>query len=382
MKSEKTQNYEPVRVCHIVGKMNGGGVESFLMEYYRHINKDSVQFDFVIDSDSILIPLEEIEALGGRIIVIPPYQKIVQHWQALVALFNRENYLIVHSHLNTLSLISLSAAYHCKVPVRIAHSHATAAKEEKARTALKLALRPFANLFPTDRAACSKHAGEWLFGTKRQFTIINNATNLSELTFNSRKRSQAREDLGIHDDTFVIGHMGRLVETKNQSFLLECFREILKMRPNALLVLAGEGPMRSEYEKYVNANGMQGKVKFFGYVDDRNSFYSMIDVFAFPSLYEGFGKALLEAQQHQLPCVCSDRISEEALLSCNVTQLSLSDPPATWAKAIMKPAPQRVDGENGLSEAELNKFDINQAALKLERYYRELCEGIDNEQRS
>ena len=174
----------PIRVAQIVGKMNGGGVEAVVMNYYRHIDRSKVQFDFLVDSDSTLIPREEIESLGGRVFEVPPYQHVVEYQRELQRLFKQEGWKIVHSHINALSVFPLRAAKKAGVPVRIAHSHSTSGKGEYAKNTLKAVLKTQSNRYPTHRFACSKFAGEWLFGNAAEFDVVYNAIDLALLDQN------------------------------------------------------------------------------------------------------------------------------------------------------------------------------------------------------
>ena len=187
----------PIRVAQIVGKMNGGGVEAVVMNYYRHIDKNKVQFDFLIDSDSTLVPREEIESLGGRVFEVPPYQHVIEYQRELQRIFKQEGWRIVHSHINALSVFPLRAAKKAGVHVRIAHSHSTSGKGEYAKNALKAVLKTQSNRYPTHRFACSKFAGEWLFGDAAEFEVVYNALDLDRFRFNAEARAQARADLGL-----------------------------------------------------------------------------------------------------------------------------------------------------------------------------------------
>lgn len=188
---------EPIRVAQVVGKMLGGGVEAVVMNYYRHIDRSKVQFDFLVDSDSTLVPREEIESLGGRVFEIPPYQHVVEYQRELQRLFKQEGWKIVHSHINALSVFPLRAAKKAGVPVRIAHSHSTSGKGEYAKNALKAVLKTQSNRYPTHRFACSQFAGEWLFGKAEHFEVVYNAIDLDRFRFNAEARAQARADLGL-----------------------------------------------------------------------------------------------------------------------------------------------------------------------------------------
>ncbi len=237
---------EPIRVAQIMGKMINGGVEAVVMNYYRHIDRTKVQFDFIVDDDSSHTQFlqEEIERLGGRVYMVPPYQKLNRYIPALVELFRVNGYPIVHSHINTLSIFPLYAAKKAGVQVRIAHSHSTAAHGEWKKNFFKYILRPFAKVYATNYAACSKLAGEWLFGKKAmasgQVTIFNNAIDLEKYRFNEKVRGEVREELGIGEDTFVVGHVGNFRYQKNQEFVIEVFQEIHKRNPNSALLMIGD----------------------------------------------------------------------------------------------------------------------------------------------
>ena len=244
----------PIRIAQIVGKMNNGGVEAVVMNYYRHIDREKVQFDFIVDEDSTVIPKDEIESLGGRVFIVPPYQKLNKYIPALIKLFKENQYKIVHSHINTLSVFPLFAAKRAGVPVRIAHNHSTAAKGETKKNILKYMLRPFAKVYATHYAACSVYAAEWLFGKKTvaegKVTIFNNAIDLDKFKFDENIRNEVRKELGI-EDKFVIGHVGRFCYQKNQEFLIDVFAEVYKQDPNAVLLLIGDGEDRKTIEEKI-----------------------------------------------------------------------------------------------------------------------------------
>lgn len=238
---------EPIRVAQVMGKMLFGGTESVVMNYYRHIDRTKVQFDFIADSDSKMpIPRkEEIERFGGRIFIVPPYQRIHEYIPALIKLFREQKYQIVHAHISTLNVFPLYAAKRAGVPVRISHSHTTAAKGEWRKNILKYSLRPFAKVYATHYAACSEMAGKWLFGKKTmghgEVTILHNAIELDKYKYDENVRKEVRKELGLDEDKFVIGHVGRFCYQKNQDFLIDVFEEVYKRNPNAVLLMVGDG---------------------------------------------------------------------------------------------------------------------------------------------
>ena len=246
---------EPIRVAQIIGKWLGGGVEAVVMNYYRHIDRSKIQFDFICDEDSTNIPYQEIEELGGKVILIPPYQKIFKYQKELRKVLKNGGYRIIHSHINTLSIFPLYAAKKVGVPVRIAHSHSTTNKKEWKKNLLKQILRPFSKIFATDYMCCSELAGRWLFGDKEynkgNVYLLNNAIDLDKFKYDEEVRKEKRKELNISDDTLVIGHVGRFVEQKNHRFLIDIFNEVHKQKENSILLLAGQGPLMDEMKNKV-----------------------------------------------------------------------------------------------------------------------------------
>lgn len=187
----------PIRVAEVMGYMNGGGVEAVVMNYYRHIDRTRVQFDLIVCEGSTLIPRDEIESLGGRVFIVPSYSRPLQFMAAVENLIREQGWKIVHSHMNALSVFPLQAAKMARVPVRIAHSHSTSGKGEYVKNLVKAVLKTQANRYPTNRFACSRYAGEWLFGKDSDFQIVYNAIDLDRFRFNAEARAQARADLGL-----------------------------------------------------------------------------------------------------------------------------------------------------------------------------------------
>ena len=282
---------EKIIIAHIMGKWNGGGVESVVMNYYRNIDRNKIQFHFLCDEDSTDIPYEEIEKLGGKVIVIPPYQKLFKYQKELYRIFKENNYKIVHSHINALSVFPLRIAKKAKIPLRIAHSHSTSNKKEWKKNILKMILRPLSKLYANNYFACTEYAGKWLFGKKvverKELNVINNAIDLKKFEFNENTRKALREKLGIKDDTLIIGHVGRFMKQKNHEFLIEVFNEVYKKNQNTLLILIGQGPLLSEIkQKAINLN-IEDKIRFIGQVTNVEKYYNIMDIFLFPSIYEG-----------------------------------------------------------------------------------------------
>ena len=356
---------QPIIVAQIMGKWVGGGVEAVIMNYYRNIDRSKVQFDFICDEDSTNIPYDEIKKLGGRVIICPPYQKIFKYEKFLIDLFKKNNYKIVHSNINALSVFPLRAAKKAEVPIRIAHSHSTTNKKEWKKNLMKQALRPFSKKYATDYFACSELAGRWLFGDKTfeqgKVTIINNAIDLDKFKYDEKVRKEKRKELNINDHTLVVGHIGRFVAQKNHTFLIDIFNELHKKEKNSILLLIGQGPLMSEIKQKVDSLGISDSVKFLGQRDDVNELYNIMDLFLFPSLYEGLGMVLIEAQANGLPCIASTEVPKIADISNNVQFYDLNDSIDIWLK--------NYDTNRFKFICKNCIYDIKKEAEKLEKYY-------------
>ena len=366
---------EPIRIAQVMGKMLYGGTESVVMNYYRHIDRSKVQFDFIADSDSKMpIPRkDEIESMGGRVFIVPPYQKINEYIPALVKLFKEQDYKIIHVHLNTINVFPLYAAKKAGVPVRISHSHSTAGKGETKKNILKYMLRPFAKLYPNHYAACSYYAGEWLFGKRSmergEVTVFNNAIELDKYKYNEAVRSVVRKELGL-EDKFVVGHIGRFIYQKNQGFLIDIFEEVYRRNPNTVLLLIGEGGDMEAIKSKVHMLNLDNNVMFLGNRTDVNRLYQAMDVFVLPSRYEGLPVVGVEAQAAGLPCVLSDKVTAETKITECAEFMNIDQGAQAWADKIL-----RLVGQKRVYTSEVmadGGFDIEKQSARLLGLYEEL----------
>lgn len=366
----------PIRVAHVMGKMQGGGVESFVLEHQRHLRHRQVRFDFIVDSDSTHVPRQRIRQLGGRVFPVAPVRFPLRRHRELLRLFRLGHWSMVHAHHNTRNLFSLMAARQAGVPVRIAHSHSTAGAGEALCNVAKQLLRPFSCVAATHLCACSAHAGRWLFGRRRMqrgdVTLLTNAIDLSRFAHRPSVRDAMRDRLGI-TARFVVGHTGRFVTQKNHRFLLDVFAEIHKRRGDAVLLLAGDGPLRESIRRRAEQLGLAERVLFLGMRDDVDDLLQAMDVFVFPSLYEGLGIAAVEAQAAALPTIVSERVPAETRLTPLVRVCSLAATPAVWAEAALaSSALPRASQSQHLAQC---GYDIVSAAADLEQWYRTVASG-------
>ncbi len=343
------------------------------MNYYRNIDKSKVQFDFIVDEDSSYIPREEIERLGGKVIIVPPYQKIFKYIRTLKKVFKENNYKIVHSNLNTLSVFPLFAAKLAGVPVRIAHSHSTSNKKEWKKNILKNILRPFSKVFATDYFACSEYAGRWLFGNKTfeegKVTIIKNAIDVDKFKYNEEIRNKIRKQLNV-EEKFVIGHVGRFMEQKNHEFLIDIFNKIHMKRKESILLLIGDGPLEDKIKEKIKKLHLQDFVIFLGVKSNVNEYMQAMDVFLFPSLYEGLGIVAIEAQVSKLPVFISDAVPDEVMISDNIYRVNLTDNDDVWSDKVLNNTIDRAMVQ--IDSIKCKEYTIAYASKTLEKKYREI----------
>ena len=359
------QKDEPIRVAQIMGKLWAGGVEMVVFNYYRAIDKSKIQFDFYYDADSTVEPPQDLIDMGARFYKLPPYQKLPQYIRELKKHLKENQYLIVHSHLNTLSVFPLFVAWMSRVPVRIAHNHSVPAGKEIGRDTLKMFLRLFAKVFPTDYFACSEKAGRWMFGNKAfdsgRVFVLKNATDFSRFRPTYEKTEVIKKKLGLKDK-FVVGHIGRFTYAKNHNFLLDVFSKISAKRENAILLLVGDGELHQAIIDGIKEKGLDGKVVFAGQVSNPELYYSLADVIVIPSIFEGLSLATIESQIAGVPSVVSDAIPEEAVISNGVRRLKLTD--RSWADVAVEIADMKV-----FLDERSREYDIRYAVKKLENWY-------------
>lgn len=356
----------PIRILHIVTYMGRGGLETLLMNCLRHIDRERVQFDFLVHREFRGDYDDEIEALGGMIYRLPRLNPANPgYFRALEAFFrSHPEYRIVHCHLDCMSALPLSVAKKCGVPVRIAHSH-NANQDTNWKYFLKRFYMKKIPAAATHFFACSQEAGDWMF-PGQSVTVVKNGIETGGFRFSPVTRNAVRTELGIQN-RLVIGHTGRYMPQKNHAFLLDVFAQIYKRNPNALLLLIGEGPLEHEIRKKATALDLIDSVRFLGIRKDVNRILQAMDVFVMPSLYEGLSLASVEAQASGLPCYFSDTVPRECKLTDTVTFLPLSASPAQWAEEILKAdISSRKSGHEAVREA---GFDIQNTADFLQDFY-------------
>ena len=360
---------KPIRVLHVVTYMGRGGLETMIMNYYRHIDRAKVQFDFLVHRDFEADYDKEILSMGGRIYHISRLVPWSIKYRKELKKFFREHseYKIVHVHQDCLSSVALQCAKECGVPVRIAHSH-TKNQDINIKYLIKRYYMKQIPRFATEYFACGKDAGDWMFAG-HSYHILHNAIDASIYTYSAERAAKIRRKFCV-ENNFVIGHIGRFDTSKNQSFLIDVFYECEKLEPDVRLLLIGDGKERARIQEKVKSLGLEDKVLFTGIRSDIADLLQAIDVFVFPSLYEGLGIAAIEAQAAGAPCVLSDKVPTECKMTKNTEFLSLKESPEVWARHILdyKEVPH-IDTYEDIYKA---GYDIKENAIKLQEFY---CHG-------
>ena len=365
----------PLRILNLFTILNRGGAETMVMNYYRALDKTQVQFDFMVHREERGAYEDEIEAMGGRIYrMCPIYPQNIGRYQQLLKTFFDEHpeYQILHSHMSELGYFAFKEAARHHVPVRICHAHnipvfRNETFTEKLKRLPREILARLITPLSTDYFACSKGAGEWLFGKQKQAVILNNAIDTAQFVYNPELSAAVRAQYGW-TGKLVVGHVGRFCPQKNHLFLLDIFFHIQQEVPESVLVLVGDGELRTEIVRKIAALHLEQKVVLMGSVSEVHRLYQAFDLFLFPSLYEGFGNVLLEAQAAGLPSFTTkDTVPQQACISPLLHYLPLSDSAEQWKDAVLQ---YRNHPRENMYQAVLDHhFDIAQNASWLAAYY-------------
>lgn len=331
---------EPIRVLHVLGALNRGGAEAFIMNVYRNIDRGKIQFDFVIHTKERCDYVDEIINMGGRIYYVPKYKGInhfdyINKWREFYK--SHREYKVVHGHMRSTASIYLKIAREFGITT-IAHSHSTSSGfgiEAIVKNMMQIPIKYISDyLF-----ACSNDAGKWLFKKKinsSNFFVVKNGIDVNRYIFKNKIREKMRAEFKIDNDTFVIGHVGRFSYAKNHEFLINVFYEYNKLDTKCKLLLVGNGPEIDKIHEIVNRLKLADKVIFTGVRDDVPNVLQAMDFFVFPSRFEGLGIAAIEAQTSGLFCIVSDNIPNEVKVTNNVKFMALKRGAEEWANYIFK----------------------------------------------
>ena len=361
----------PIRILHVVTYMGRGGLEAMLMNYYRNIDRDKVQFDFLTHRYEEADYDKEILSMGGRIFHIEKLNPFnPKYLKELDSFFkNHTEYRIVHSHLDCMAGIPLKYAKKNGVEVCIAHAH-NSSQIKDLKYILKQLYKQKIPKYSNIRFACSKDAGDWMFNGA-EYQLLHNAIDAAKFIYNAKTRKEIRNKLGISDNALVIGEVARLSAQKNHSFLIDVFNEVVKHESNAKLLIVGDGVLKVSLKEKVERLSLGENVIFTGVRTDIPQLLQAMDVFVMPSLFEGLPVVIIEAQAAGLPCIISDKVSIECEKTQGlVSQIPLSEGEYIWCEKIMEV--KNIHRRNTFREIVEAGFDIKDNSVRLQRYYLKL----------
>lgn len=363
----------PIRILQVFARMDRGGAETMIMNIYRNIDRNKIQFDFIVHTDEECHYEAEIKDLGGRIYRLPVFSgknlfAYKRAWQDFI--ITNGEYRVIHGHVRSTASIYLKIAKKHGL-ITIAHSHSTSSGvgiSAYVKNILQYPIRYIADyLF-----ACSKQAGAWLYGEKAtkkdNFFVINNAIDSEKYIYDHLKRSKIREKYSI-EKNFVIGHIGRFNYPKNHEFIIDVFKAVYDRNKNVVLLLVGDGNLRPQIEQKINNFGLNNNVILTGIIEDIPEILQGMDLFLFPSLYEGLPVSLVEAQVSGLKCIVSDTVTNEVVFTNNlVTFMSLKEQVNAWADKILTyyAGYERIDCQSKIIKS---KFDIKQTCMQIQDFY-------------
>ena len=365
-----------IRIAVIMGKMHSGGKKNLVMEYYRHIDRAKVQFDFLCDADSNSIPKEEIESLGGRVYIVPPYQNIFANIKAIYAICKKNKYKIMHGYNSTMNIFSMFAGKLAGVPIRINECISMGHKDDK-KDVLKKILKPFASWFSTHYMANGEVCGRWQFGDKKyeagNVKVFKTVIDTEKNRYQPELRAKTRKELGI-ENNIVIGHIGRLTAQKNTLFIIDVFSEIVKMEPKAILLIIGDGDLKESMLTRIDQLGIKEHVLYLGRREDIQQFYNAMDAFLLPSLYEGLPVVGVEAECCGLPMFFSTEIPRESSPCDDIGFfIGLDKQPDKWADIVLKHTKDIMECRDDRScDVKNAGFDSEREGAQLTKYYSDL----------
>ena len=366
---------EPIRVLHNIASLHFGGAQAFLMNVYNNIDREKVQFDFVVTPEEKKDLYEQVEQMGGRIFVCPKYTgknhfAYCRWWNDFFA--EHPEYHVIHGHVRSTASIYLKIAKKYGL-VTIAHSHSTSngsGISAIVKNIMQLPIRHTADyLF-----ACSDKAGKWLYGEKAtkqpNYRMIPNGVDLKRFAFHEEKRRQMRNQLKITEDTFVVGHIGRITVPKNHQFLVELFAAYHKENTKSRLLLVGDGELFEAVQQQCTQLGIREAVIMVGSKTNTEDYYQAMDLFVFPSLWEGLPVSVVEAQANGLICLLSDVITRDVDLTDQVKYLSLNEK-SRWINEIARACPKPRTAASPENMKKLQPFDASVVAKQLQDFYLE-----------
>lgn len=365
-----------IKVLHIVSSLDGGGVENMLYNYYAHLDRNKIRFDFVVHGTDVGLLEEKLICLNSQIYhVISKHTNLIKNLIETNSIIKKGNYDIVHCHQGPKGAFALFCAKLSRVKIRIIHNHIAFVPETKIQMAIRKLYCWVANKLATHYFACGRDAGVWAYGQgaidQDRVTIINNAIETKKFVFNKEIREIIRKEFCVENKS-VIGCIARLSSQKNHEFLVEMFYQIKKVKSNVVLWLIGDGPLLNDIKEYVNSLGISNDVFFLGVRNDVERIMQGMDLFLLPTRFEGLGIVYVEAQAAGLRTIASSRVvPKETKVTNLISYIDLEAPVEFWAEKVCE-ALNEYERNDLSHEIAMHGYEISIESQKLENHYLEL----------
>jgi glycosyltransferase involved in cell wall biosynthesis len=363
---------EPIRVLQLFTILNRGGAETMIMNYYRHIDRSKVQFDFAVHRQEKGAYEDEITSLGGKIYRFLPFhpKNFIAYKKQISQFFDEHpEYQIIHGHVSHLGYFFYKEASKRGIPYIIIHSHNTGMNID-VKAPFHLLFKYLSPKFATHYFSCSKNASKWLFGKhpNKEVYLLKNAIDANLFSYQKAVSDHLKEKMNLKNK-FIVGHIGRITPQKNHSFLIDIFNEIHKKNAESILVLIGDGNLKNFIEKKIKKLNLQDNVVFLGIREDIAQLLQTFDLFIFPSLFEGLPVTLIEAQAAGIKCLISDALSKEVTVVPDLVKfISLKEKPESWAQEVIKYSENDYK-RNTYEEIKRSEYDILDNVKRLEQFY-------------
>lgn len=361
-----------IRVLHVFDCFRQGGIENFVMNVYRNIDREKIQFDFAFVERIDGVFDDEAKAMGSSIYHYDTEERTLANYSRSLRRILKENgpYDAVHSHIYFFSGVVLSIARSCGVPIRIAHAHDTEKGKKKtlARRSYELLMRGLIHRNATRMLCCSDLAGRYVFGGEKNYTVLYNGIDTDRFAFRTDIRQRLRKELGL-EDSKVLLNVGRFNEQKNHFFLLAFFRQLVERDPSFKLILIGTGNRLDDIKQFIAQNRLDAHVIILSNIMNVEDYYCASDCFVLPSRYEGMPIVSVEAQCSGLPAILSDRITREVHITDIMSYLGIDGTEAAWCDAVADAVKRDVRREEYAQKIRGSKFDIHETVRQLEGIY-------------
>lgn len=364
---------DKIKILHVFDMFNQGGIENFIMNVYRNINREIFQFDFAFRYFKQGVFDDEAKELGAHIYYFLSEKKTLKNYKLSLTKINKDfgPYTVIHSHCYFFSGYILDIAKKNNIPIRIAHSHDTkkGRKETLLRKLYEFYMRNKIHNCATNMLSCSIAAGQYVFGKNATFQTLYNGIDLNRFAYNTKSRERIRNDLGATNKDIVLLNIGRFVDQKNHKYQVEIIKELSKHPISFKYIFIGNGPYLPQIKSLIKKFKLDSNIIFLENIYNTEDYYNAADIFLLPSKYEGMGIVAIEAQASGLPSLISSKVPKEINITDLVENIDISVSPSIWVESILKWIHKKINRSAYFQNLKNSPFDIYKTVKDLENIY-------------